>query len=164
MNKYQVLNKYPTAMAKHKVIKNLILSAIIILLGLLMYTQFYSIEISAFSNAIRISLFFIFAAFAFYNLNDASREVNLVIEEILIDQKTIQYSNLYGFDIVDLGDYIEIIFLTTTLTGQFVYVYLPTSSTEIPKLTSDLVTNVQFVENLNTKDSIHRILRYLNIR
>jgi hypothetical protein len=167
MNIYKGWDKYPTIANQNIAIKNIALLIILLLIGLFMYYQFYSKGISAFSNTIRFILYIIFAAFGFYNLNTMAVETVLEVDEESIATaggSKLFFDDIYGFDIVDLGDYLEYIFLTNAFTGQFRYFYISRDDDKVPELTKLLLTNIQFIEELNNRDFFHRVSRKLRIK
>ena len=166
MNEFVVLNNYPTNVDNRKLEKNFGLTILIIIVAVILYFIFYTTTISAGSNIIRIFLFITLSAVGYWKINEKSKEINLGIDddEIIIDRTKIKLSEVYGFDIVDLTDYLEILIVTTRMTNQFEYIYVQSSSPDAVKITKLLLDNVQYVEELSDRDFNHKMLRKLYIK
>jgi hypothetical protein len=166
MKEFLVWNSYPTNVNKHKLEKNFGLAVLLIIAAVIFWYIFNTTSIAAGSNIIRGLLFITLAAVAFWKINETAKEVNLTLDEdhMLIGSTKINYNEVYGFDIVDLTDYLEILIVTTKLTNQFEYIYIPSNSPDAAEITKLLLDNIQYVEHLNDRDLTHKLLRRVHIK
>ncbi len=166
MKEFLVLNNYPTNVDKHKLEKNFGLAVMVIILGVIFYNIFNVTSIGAGSNIIRGFLFVTLACVAFYKINEQTKTIPLTIDEdnITIGKTIIKNTEVYGFDIVDLSDYLEILIVTTRLTNQFEYIYIPSNSPDAAVITKELLDNIQYIEHLNDKDFTHKMLRKVYVK
>jgi hypothetical protein len=166
MKEFIVLNNYPTNVDKHKLEKNFGLIILVIISAVIFWYIFNVTSIAAGSNIIRGLLFLTLATVALWKINEKTKEIPLVIDEdtVTIGLTKIKYNEIYGFDIVDLTDYLEIVIVTTRLTNQFEYIYLPSSSPDAAIITKELLDNIQYIEHLNDKDFVHKMLRRVYVK
>jgi hypothetical protein len=166
MKEFSVLNNYPTNVDKHKLEKNFGLMLLVIIAAVVFWYIFNVSSIGVGSNLIRAVLFFTIIAVGFWKINEITKEIPFIMNEddIVIGSTKIKYNEIYGFDIVDLEDYLEIVIVTTRLTNQFEYIYLPSSSPDAAIITKELLDNIQYIEHLNDKDFLHKMLRRVYVK
>jgi hypothetical protein len=166
MKEFSVLNNYPTNVDKHKLEKNFGLMLLVIIAAVVFWYIFNVSSIGTGSNLIRAVLFFTIIAVGFWKINEKTIEIPFIINEddIVIGSTKIKYNEVFGFDIVDLEDYLEIVIVTTRLTNQFEYIYLPSSSPDAAIITKELLDNILYIEHLNDKDFMHKLLRRVYVK
>jgi hypothetical protein len=166
MNVFKVLDKYPTIMSKNKIEKNFVIILLFILFAIIMYTVFNINSVSIFSNSLRFCLFLIIFGISLWQINKMPQviEVKISDEYLIIGNTKLAIHEIYGFDIVNLDDYLEIVIVTTRITNQFEYFYIQSDNKDIPLLTQSLIEISEYVQDLNSKDYLHKVLRRFNIK
>jgi hypothetical protein len=166
MNQFSVFNLYPKNTKNQRIEKNIGVVILIFILAALSVVSFNVASISGFSNTLRIILFFMIAIFSFYKINEKSVEKTLTFENdtFIFQGNSVHTNEIYGFDVVNLDDYLEFVILTTNITGQFIYFYLPSQDPKIPDILNNLLTIAEYIEDLNNRDTLHKFLRRISIR
>lgn len=165
---YKVFDIFPTNAGLYIKEKNIIYFVLLIPVFLLSYAQFNNPNISLFSNSIRIILALILIGIGFYNINQTPKIRNLKIEDnsLTLDKEKLDFTEIQGFEIVDLGNYLEVVLLTTRLTSRFEYFYLETDQNKenITNIVNLLLAQIKYIQDLSDKDIVHRLARRLYVK
>jgi hypothetical protein len=90
-------------------------------------------------------------------LEDGSNKVQKDIS------KSVLFEDIFGIEMVDLGETIELVILITSegYKGKFEYFYIDKNTDNFQLFTNKLINNLPYIEGLSDRDWQHKLLRKL---
>lgn len=139
------------------------------------FRKFYILAIGIFLTLLTIAVYQnIFTAITlsvctivtFVIISLPNRDVNMVLNDqgVKLDQVEINWENCLGFSVVDLGDTLEFVIQTTSVTYSHLYFYLPEENQQVQAITNSLSQFLPYIPELSRGNLTHQILRYFGLK
>jgi len=150
MFKIRASNRYVNLQGNYKLYYLLAIGAFISILSFLLYRDVFLTLVMVVCMG---ALYFI------YSQPPRPVEIELSPELIKLNDFELKWEDCISWSLVDLGQTIEFVILTTKVNQSFYYFYLPENDPGLKPLIMEMTKYLPYDENLPLRNALHNLLR-----